>query len=249
MNFVLITPGEPTALFPKVLTIADSQKSQSHPVNGQLYLLTIFVTNPQAIVIGASVLGCWVWGECVVVPRNAIYEDSTSDAKERAVGRKDMKQSQSLAVTAAKNAISQYFPEVSLANASDASVKVSLKNTGGPSGGLIFTLGLIDLLTPKDILSGRKIAGTGTIAADGSVGAIGGVTEKILVAKKAGASVMLISRENCLDLPAKVEGITVVAVATIGEALDYLLNKENSGKTGDKAFNSAGIRGCASVSA
>ena len=249
MNFVLITPGQPTELFPKVLTIADSQREQSHPVNGQLYLLTIFITNPQAIVIGASVLGCWVWGECVVVPRNAIYQETTTDSKERAVGLKDMKQSQSLALTAAKKTISEYFPEVSLANISDASVKVSLKNTGGPSGGLIFTLGLIDLLTPTDILAGRKIAGTGTISADGSVGAIGGVTEKILGAKKAGASVMLISTENCLDLPAKVEGITVVAVETIGGALDYLLQRKNSGKTGDKDFNSAGIRGCASVSA
>jgi len=249
MNFVLITPGEPTSLFPKVLTITDSQKSRSHPVNGQLYLLTIFITNPQAVVVGASVLGCWVWGECVVMPRSAIYQQSTTDAKERAVGSKDMKQSQNLALTAAKNAITQYFPGVDLAGINESSVKVSLKNTGGPSGGLIFTLGLIDLLTPEDILAGRKIAGTGTIAADGSVGAIGGITEKILGAKKAGASVMLISAENCRDLPTTVEGITVVAVETIGEALEYLRQGENGGKMAGKDFNSAGIRGCASVSA
>jgi PDZ domain-containing protein len=249
MNFVLITPGEPTSLFPKVLTISDSQKSLAHPVNGQLYLLTIYVTNPETKVLGASVLGCWIWGDCVVVPRSAMYDDAATDAKEREVGTKDMKESQNLALTAAKKAIAQYFPEVDLRKVTDSSVKVSLKNTGGPSGGLIFTLGLIDLLTPRDILAGRKIAGTGTISATGDVGAIGGVTEKILGAKKAGASIILVSTENCGDLPAEVEGIRVVAISTIGDALNYLLAPIPAATAGADGVNSAGIRGCASVGA
>ena len=249
MNFVLMTPGEPTALFPKVLTIDNSQKSIAHPVNGQLYLLTIYVTNPETKVLGASVLGCWVWGDCVVLPRSVMYDKVTTDAKEREVGSKDMKQSQNFALAAAKKAIAEYFPEVNLKEVTDRSVKVSLKNTGGPSGGLIFTLGLIDLLTPRDILAGRKIAGTGTINADGEVGAIGGVTEKILGAKKAGASVIFVSTENCGDLPAKVDGIRVVAVTTIGDALKYLLEPIPAAATGAEGLNSAGIRGCASVGA
>jgi PDZ domain-containing protein len=103
-------------------------------------------------------------------------------------------------------------------------------------------LGLIDLLTPVDLLQGRKVAGTGTISKDGKVGPIGGVTEKILGAKKAGASLLLVSKENCLDLPRKVTGIEVVAIDTIDEAVAYLLHPA-------KPLNSAGIRGCASVGA
>ncbi len=121
-------------------------------------------------------------------------------------------------------------------------MKVSLKNTGGPSGGLVFTLGLIDLLTPVDVLQGRKVAGTGTINAKGEVGSIGGLTEKVLGAKSAGASLLFISRANCLDLPKKVTGITIVAVDTIDEAVAYLLQQ-------GRPLNSAGIRGCASVGA
>ena len=136
------------------------------------------------------------------------------------------------------------FPSVNVSALKNSSVKVSLENTGGPSGGLIFTLGLIDLLTPIDIVQGRKIAGTGTIAADGTIGAIGGVAEKILGAKKAGASILFISNENCSELPADTSGVTVIAVHTIDQVVDYLVS--NPAQTG---FNSAGIRGCASVGA
>ena len=93
-----------------------------------------------------------------------------------------------------------------------------MKNTGGPSGGLIFSLGLIDLLTSEDLLKGRNIAGTGTIDVDGTIGPIGGVTEKIIGAKRAGASVLFISTQNCSELPAKVEGIEVIAIEKIDQA-------------------------------
>jgi len=59
---------------------------------------------------------------------------------------------------------------------------------GGPSAGLMWTLGLIDLLTPGDLTGGRTLAGTGTIALDGTVGPIGGIQEKVVAAENAGAS-------------------------------------------------------------
>jgi PDZ domain-containing protein len=249
MNFVLITPGTPTKLFPKVLTIDDPDKVLTHKVNGQLYLLTIFVTNPETQVVGASVLGCWVWGDCVVVPRSAIYQRRATNKAERAAGTKEMKESQNLALVAAKRSIARYFPEIDLSQVTDSSIKVSLKNTGGPSGGIIFTLGLIDLLTPQDILAGRKIAGTGTIDGEGKVGAIGGVTEKIIGAKRAGAEILFISQENCGDLPNEVEGIEVVAVESIDQVVGYLLAAKSGENSSPQDFDSAGIRGCASVGA
>ena len=241
-NFVLLTPGPVTKLFPQVLSLNADSGVKSYPVNGQLYLLTIYITNPETRVLGAEVLGCWVWGDCVAAPRSVFYEKNTSDAKERKSGEKDMVKSQNVALIAAKGAISRKFPELNVASIKDGAIKVSLKDTGGPSGGLVFTLGLIDLLTPVDILQGRKIAGTGTIAADGHIGAIGGVTEKIIGAKKAGAQILFVSRENCGELPASANGISVVAIDTIDQALEYLL-------TASPALNSAGIHGCASVGA
>ncbi len=249
MNFVFITPGPATSLFPKVLQL----KGKSYPVNGQLYLLTIYVSNPEGYVPGAEVLGCWVWGDCGALPRSVMYEDgATNDAEEKA-GTQEMVESQSGALTAAKKLIAKKYPSIDISQTKDSSIKVSLENTGGPSGGLIFTLGLIDLLTPQDIMAGRKIAGTGTIAADGAIGPIGGVTEKILGAKKAGASILFISQENCGELPSEVSGISVIAVNTIDEVVDYLIGRPSGALKGSlssgKDLNSAGIHGCASVGA
>jgi PDZ domain-containing protein len=245
MNFVLINPGPVSPLFPKVVALKSSTENsslKSYPVNGNLYLLTIYVTNPQTYVSGSMVLGCWVWGKCAVLPRSVMYEKETTDKKELATSKKEMDTSQGVAVAVAKSYLSRNYPEINLSDFSDSSLKVSLENTGGPSGGLVFTLGIIDLLTPVDILQGRKIAGTGTINSKGEIGSIGGLTEKVLGAKSAGASLLFISRENCLDLPKQVTGITVVAVDTIDEAVAYLLQK-------NEPLNSARIRGCASVGA
>jgi PDZ domain-containing protein len=249
MNFVFITPGPATSLFPKVLQV----KSKSYPVNGQLFLLTIYVSNPEGYVPGAEVLGCWAWGDCVALPRSVMYEDGTTNKKEQSAGTKEMVASQSGALTAAKKLIAKKYPDVDLSKVTDSSIKVSLENTGGPSGGLVFTLGLIDLLTPKDILAGRKIAGTGTIAADGSIGPIGGVSEKILGAKKAGATILFVSQENCSELPSEVSGLSVIAVSTIDEVVDYLNGRPSGALKGSLSsgedLNSAGIHGCASVGA
>ena len=249
MNFVLMTPGPATPLFPKVLTVKNTTGIKSYPVNGQLNLLTIYITNPESRVFGAEVVGCWIWGDCVVMPRSVMYEDGATDEKESKNGTQEMVQSQNIALAAARSAISRNFPTIDLGAVSDSSIKVSLENTGGPSGGLVFTLGLIDLFTPVDLLQGRNIAGTGTISKDGSIGAIGGVTEKILGAKKAGASILFVSQENCSELPSQVEGITVIAIEKIDEAVKFLSTPISGGGTGKKGLNSAGIRGCASVGA
>lgn len=241
-NFVLVTPGPVTELFPKVLSISPSDGAKSYPVKGQLYLLTIYITNPETKVLGAQVLGCWVWGDCVAVPRSVMYKKGTTDAIERKSGSKDMVKSQNVALQAARGVIARKFPTVNLSAVTDSSVKVSLKDTGGPSGGLIFTLGLADLLTPIDILQGRKIAGTGTISKDGRIGPIGGVSEKIIGAKKASAQTLFISRQNCRELPATVEGISVIAIDRIDQAIEYLL-------AASPTLNSAGIHGCANVGA
>lgn len=55
-------------------------------------------------------------------------------------------------------------------------------NIGGPSGGLLQTLSIYNMLVKEDITRGLKIAGTGTIRVDGSVGYVGGIKQKIATA-------------------------------------------------------------------
>jgi len=61
------------------------------------------------------------------------------------------------------------------------------KVTGGPSAGLMFTLGVYDLVTGQNLTGGRKIASTGTIDVEGNVGIIGGVQQKVVAAEQAEA--------------------------------------------------------------
>jgi PDZ domain-containing protein len=109
-------------------------------------------------------------------------------------------------------------------------VKIKLAETGGPSGGLIFALGIIDKLTSQDLIRYRNIAGTGTITTDGRVGPIGGIAEKIIGAKNAGVELFLTPVENCSDInnKEKVASNTdkkvmkIVPVATLNEAISVL---------------------------
>ena len=76
----------------------------------------------------------------------------------------------------------------------------------------------------EDLIRGRNIAGTGTITDTGEVGPIGGITEKIIGAKKAGVSIFIAPIENCSDITHSelLKGIKVVPVATLAEALAVL---------------------------
>ena len=241
VNFVLINPGEGSPLFPKLLKITSTSATPvaTYPVDGQMYLLSIWVTNPESEILGYRVLRCWAQNDCVVVPRSVVYQRETDDKTEIAMGKKEMAKSQSTALLATKKLLAQYHPEINLNQMTDASIKISLKNTGGPSGGLIFALGLTELLTPEDILQGRKIAATGTISAQGKVGPIGGVEEKITAARKTGTEIIFISRENCDEVPQKVAGVGVIAVSTLEEAYKSLINSQD--------LNFQGVKGCTNL--
>lgn len=238
VNFVLINPGEGNPLFPKMLKV---NSVKTYPVDGQMFLLSIWVTNPQSIILGFEVLTCWAKPTCVVTPRSVIYPKATDDEVESAKGAKEMKQSQSSAIVATKKLFAKKYPKLSIAGLTDASLKVSLKNTGGPSGGLIFSLGLVELLAPENLLQGRKIAATGTISKSGAVGAIGGVQEKIVAARAAGAELLFISRENCDEISEEVKGLQVIAVSTLEQAYMALKNGGNS--------DFRGVQGCTNLTA
>lgn len=99
-------------------------------------------------------------------------------------------------------------------------VNLQLQNVGGPSGGMIFALGIIDTLTPGSLTGGQIIAGTGTITSDGQVGPIGGIREKLYSAVRAGASWFLAPAANCNEVVGHVPtGLTVIKVENLGQAV------------------------------
>jgi Lon-like protease len=103
------------------------------------------------------------------------------------------------------------------------SVKIGLKGVGGPSAGLMFALGIVDRLTPNDLTGGATIAGTGAIEADGTVDPIGGIQQKLVGARRAGATTFLVPSDNCSEAKAAVpSGLELVKVGTLAQAVTAL---------------------------
>jgi PDZ domain-containing protein len=101
-------------------------------------------------------------------------------------------------------------------------ITISLERIGGPSAGLMFTLGIIDL-SGQDLTGGQFIAGTGTIDPDGNVGPIGGILLKMIAAREAGARVFLVPADNCAEALTQVpDGLQLVKVATLDDATSAL---------------------------
>lgn len=112
---------------------------------------------------------------------------------------------------------------VSLLNSFPIRVRISSGSIGGPSAGLMWALGLYDLLTPEDLTGGRTIAGTGAIGPDGAVYPVGGVAEKLRAAARAGAEVFLLPKDNLRKAEAAGDhGMELVPVDDLDDALAYL---------------------------
>ncbi|MFC8237319.1 PDZ domain-containing protein [Streptomyces sp. NPDC057284] len=119
-------------------------------------------------------------------------------------------------------------------------IDVKLADVGGPSAGLMFSLGIVDKLTPGQLTGGKFIAGTGTIDDQGKVGPIGGINMKLVGARDAGARYFLTPGDNCKaaasDTPS---GLTLVKVKTIDDAKQSL-EKIRTGDTAGLPSCSAG---------
>ncbi|MER5512545.1 PDZ domain-containing protein [Streptomyces sp. NPDC002766] len=112
-------------------------------------------------------------------------------------------------------------------------IDIKLADVGGPSAGLMFSLGIYDKLTPGSLTGGKFVAGTGTIDDNGKVGPIGGIEMKTVGARNKGAQYFLTPAENCSaaakDTPG---GLRLVKVDTIKDALSALKDIR-SGDTAD----------------
>lgn len=113
----------------------------------------------------------------------------------------------------------------------DQAVPVEIKSGAifGPSAGLMFTLQIIDQLTPGGLLQDLVVAGTGTIEPDGRVGLIGGVQQKVYTAEAAGANVMFVPQGNYEAAAQVATRIQVVPVGTVRDALDWIRGHQTEG--------------------
>jgi len=97
-------------------------------------------------------------------------------------------------------------------------VDINAQDIGGPSAGLIFSLGIVDLLTPGSLTGGESISGTGTIDLAGNVGPIGGIEQKLFGADEAGSDWFLAPEANCAEIENQPDGLTVIPVDTFDNA-------------------------------
>ena len=233
LPYAIVLPGEAQNIFKGVITFKDLA---NYPATGRIDLMSIRVTNPDTWIFGPELVYSWISGDRAVYPKSAIYPAGTTAEEESKQAKADMVKSQDTAIVAAVNYL-QSHPEI-MASTKAAGVeraqlldtkkiKFKVGETGGPSGGLVFSIGLVELLTEQDLLDGRHIAGTGTITERGVVGPIGGINEKIMSAKKVGATLFFAPVDNADEIGNVPDGIKVVTVATLAQAINYL---QNSGR-------------------
>ncbi|WP_369131082.1 YlbL family protein [Modestobacter roseus] len=112
-------------------------------------------------------------------------------------------------------------------------VDIQVDDVGGPSAGLMLSLGIIDLVGDTDLTGGAVVAGTGTIDVEGNVGPIGGIPLKLVSAREIGAELFLVPSANCAEALANAQpGLPMAEVATLDDALQALADLR-AGRTPD----------------
>ena len=102
-------------------------------------------------------------------------------------------------------------------------IDIKTGNVGGPSAGLMMALNVYNNLIPEDITDSMIVAGTGTIEIDGSVGPVGGIKQKIIAAKRAGAELILVPVANFEEaIQFETDKTAIVAVDSFDEALSVI---------------------------
>lgn len=186
---------------------------------GQLRMTTIAATGPDAKVDLGDVVDGWFRTDRAVMPRDSVYPSGDTTKEIEQHNTEEMRQSQDSATSAALAYLG--------GGAERAKVTLQLADVGGPSAGLLFSLGIVDKIDGDggggDLTGGRVIAGTGTITDDGTVGAVGGVSLKTQAAKRDGATVFLVPQGECREAKAELpKGLRLISVKTLKSAVDSL---------------------------
>lgn len=93
----------------------------------------------------------------------------------------------------------------------------------GPSAGISIALAIMSAM--KKIPVDNKIALTGELSIHGKVKPVGGIVPKIKAAKEAGATKVIIPKDNARFLIKQIDGIEIISVETLSEVFDNGLIK------------------------
>ena len=226
LPFAIVLPGPATDVLGPVVKIPARYTNKVPAPSGKLMLTTVSISTPDAQVFGLEVLVRWMQADGVVVPKSVIYEPNVDIKEINKESLAEMDGSQDNAIAAAFNYLNENDPELASylqsGELNSRLVKFDIPNTGGPSGGMIFALGIIEKLNSAQLIKGRLVAGTGTINKKGEVGPIGGIEDKLIGAKRAGATLFLAPIDNCIDISNIPSGLQIVAVSTLAQAVTLL---------------------------
>ena len=100
-------------------------------------------------------------------------------------------------------------------------VHFAIHNVSGSSGGLMFALEIYRTLRPSGAHANERIAGTGTLDSDGNVGEIAGTMQKLVAARRAGATVFLVPVKNYPEVEDQ-HDLRVIPITTFDEAVRAL---------------------------
>lgn len=202
------------------LNTKKGKRAKEHRDTGKLLMLTVNTSGvPGYEVPTYYALISWMNPERILIPREAIVPvGQTADEYDKE-STQEMDNSQNLAETVALEYASKHLK----INTSNVKVRLRIEDIGGPSAGMMYTLGILDKLTPEKETGGKTISGTGTIEKSHKIGAIGGIKLKMIAAKRDGATWFLAPYDNCDEVVGNVpEGLSVVSVKTIDDAYKAL---------------------------
>ncbi|MFF7384518.1 S16 family serine protease [Streptomyces griseoluteus] len=225
LPFAVAQPGMTANVLGKndgtpVITVTGARTRKT---SGELRMTTIEATSPGTRVSLGQVVDNWFRSDRAVMPYDAVYPTGDTIKEIEKHNTAQMRQSQDAAATAALDHLKK--------DPDDVKVTLRLADVGGPSAGLLFSLGIVDKLdgdgSGGDLTGGRTIAGTGTIDADGKVGAVGGVALKTQAARRDGATVFLVPKAECADARTDLpKGLRLIPVTDLDGAVNSLIALE-----------------------
>lgn len=174
-------------------------------VTGHYLLLTVRVTRPN---LAGYLLSVWHGDRAIAVGSGRVSR--AERAGETAAGRRQYLDSQRTAIAVAEG----------MAGVDPSRVSIRIRDRGliGPSGGLVYSLALTDLLTGRDCAGGRVVAATGEVDDGGRVGAVGWVDVKLHTVDGAHAALVVVPTEEAQQ--ASRAGSKVLGASTVRQAID-----------------------------
>ena len=225
--FVLVSPGPASDLLANRITLSNNSSAKPFKTSGSLFSTTVYVNSPGSKPRGIEVIRGLFDSQNSVLPWEVVYPSDVNSAIEISRSKKEMTDSKQNAATAALSFLKLVQPNINTTWKPE-DVKINMKDVSGPSAGLAFALALIVQFADPQLINDRKVAVTGTISQFGVVGAIGGINQKIIGAKSAGASIFILPKDNCQDLSRlrdqnhSSNGLKLIAVANLSQAVHAL---------------------------